>query len=80
MSKKKAPAADESESEEKLADDAGDKPAEAEEVKAASKKKAQEELIHGVKPYKAKRGEEYMNPAQQDHFRKTFAAFYFLSY
>lgn len=41
---------------------------------AASKKKAQEELIHGVKPYKAKRGEEYMNPAQQDHFRKILLA------
>ncbi|MFT5114866.1 MAG: DnaK suppressor protein [Parasphingorhabdus sp.] len=36
---------------------------------AASKKKASEELIHGIKPYKAKRGEEYMNETQEDHFR-----------
>jgi DnaK suppressor protein len=41
---------------------------------AASKKKAQKELIHGVKPYKAKRSEEYMNPAQQDHFREILLA------
>jgi DnaK suppressor protein len=41
---------------------------------AASKKKAPEGLIHGVKPYKAKRGEEYMNEAQQDHFRAILNA------
>lgn len=40
----------------------------------ASKKKAAEELIHGVKPYKAKRGEEYMNPQQEDHFRAILKA------
>lgn len=27
-------------------------------------------LIHGVPPYKAKKNEEYMGPAQIDHFRK----------
>ena len=26
-------------------------------------------LIHGVVPYKAKKGEEYMNPVQIDHFK-----------
>jgi DnaK suppressor protein len=40
----------------------------------ASKKKAAEELIHGVKPYKPKRGEEYMNPAQEEHFRTILRA------
>ncbi|KAA3625955.1 MAG: RNA polymerase-binding protein DksA [Proteobacteria bacterium] len=40
----------------------------------ASKKKATEELIHGIKPYKPKRGEEYMNEAQEDHFRAILRA------
>ena len=40
----------------------------------ASKKKAADDLIHGIKPYKAKRGEEYMNEAQEDHFRAILQA------
>lgn len=27
------------------------------------------ELIHGIKPYKEKKGEEYMNPNQKEHFK-----------
>jgi len=30
--------------------------------------------IHGIEPYKPKRGEEYMNPDQLDHFRKILNA------
>ncbi|GJL80928.1 MAG: RNA polymerase-binding transcription factor DksA [marine bacterium B5-7] len=41
---------------------------------SASKKKATDELIHGIKPYKPKRGEEFMNPAQEDHFRAILKA------
>jgi DnaK suppressor protein len=41
---------------------------------AASKKKSEQELIHGIKPYKAKRNEEYMNKAQQEHFRAILLA------
>lgn len=31
-------------------------------------------LIHGIVPYKAKKGEEYMNPAQLEHFRGILEA------
>ena len=31
-------------------------------------------LIHGVKPYKRKRGEGYMEPAQLEHFRAILNA------
>ena len=31
-------------------------------------------LIHGIKPYQAKPGEAYMNPAQLDHFRQILKA------
>lgn len=41
---------------------------------AASKKSAQSELIHGVKPYKLKRGEEYMSEPQQEHFKDILNA------
>ena len=30
--------------------------------------------IHGIEPYKAKRGEEYMSDAQLEHFRKILSA------
>ena len=30
--------------------------------------------IHGIKPYRQKRGEKYMNKAQQDHFRMILRA------
>lgn len=33
-------------------------------------RKKPEALIHGVKPYKPKKNEEYMGPAQIDHFRR----------
>ena len=33
-------------------------------------KKKPELLIHGVVPYKPKKNEEYMNPAQIEHFRE----------
>ncbi|MDH5649675.1 MAG: RNA polymerase-binding protein DksA [Gammaproteobacteria bacterium] len=32
------------------------------------------ELIHGIKPYTEKKGEEYMNTKQQDHFRSILEA------
>lgn len=42
---------------------------------AASKKTDQEDtLIHGIEPYVAKKGEEYMNPKQHEHFRKILSA------
>lgn len=31
-------------------------------------------LVHGIDPYVEKKGEEYMNQAQQDHFRSLLAA------
>ena len=31
-------------------------------------------LIHGIKPYQAKKREEYMNAPQQDHFRAILNA------
>ncbi|MBO66771.1 MAG: RNA polymerase-binding protein DksA [Acidiferrobacteraceae bacterium] len=37
-------------------------------------KKKQENNIHGIKPYRQKRGEKYMNEAQQDHFRMILSA------
>ncbi len=36
----------------------------------AKKKKASEELIHGVEPHHPKRGEPYMGDVQSEHFRK----------
>lgn len=30
--------------------------------------------IHGIKPYKPKRGEDYMSPSQLDHFRDILSA------
>ena len=36
----------------------------------AKKKKASEELIHGVAPHRPKRGEPYMGDVQSEHFRK----------
>lgn len=42
--------------------------------KKSSGKKAAAHLIHGIKPYKPKRGEEYMNDAQLDHFRQILNA------
>jgi len=42
---------------------------------AASKKTDQEDtLIHGIEPYVAKKGEEYMNPKQHEHFRSILSA------
>ena len=40
----------------------------------AAKKKVVEELIHGVKPHKPKRGEPYMGDIQSDHFREILNA------
>ncbi len=36
----------------------------------ATRKKKAEQLIHGVAPYKPKKNEEYMGPAQIEHFRQ----------
>ena len=41
---------------------------------ATSKKKVQPTLIHGIKPYKPKKGEEYMGPPQLEHFRAILSA------
>ncbi|MFC1664738.1 RNA polymerase-binding protein DksA [Pseudomonadota bacterium] len=41
---------------------------------ATSKKKTESILIHGVKPYKIKKREDYMSPAQRDHFRDILGA------
>ena len=42
---------------------------------ATTKTKAKPaELIHGIKPYQAKKREEYMNEPQQDHFRAILNA------
>ena len=38
------------------------------------RKVSDDQLIHGITPYHAEKGEEYMNPAQLDHFRKILAA------
>ena len=40
----------------------------------AAKKKVVEELIHGVKPHKPKRGEPYMGDIQSVHFREILNA------
>ena len=40
----------------------------------ATKKKKPEMLIHGIKPYRPKKGEKYMNEAQQEHFREILTA------
>ena len=40
----------------------------------AAKKKVVEELIHGVKPHKPKRGEPYMGDIQSAHFRDILNA------
>lgn len=47
--------------------------------KTVAKKKAtlaaaNDNLIHGIEPYKAKAREKYMNPKQVDHFRKILLA------
>ena len=39
-----------------------------------AKKKVVEELIHGVKPHKPKRGEPYMGDIQSAHFREILNA------
>lgn len=41
---------------------------------ATSKKKTETVLIHGIKPYKIKKREEYMSPAHRDHFRAILNA------
>ena len=40
----------------------------------AAKKKVVEELIHGVKPHKPRRGEPYMGDIQSAHFREILNA------
>jgi DnaK suppressor protein len=40
----------------------------------SKKKDANSGLIHGIKPYIAKKGEEYMNQDQLDHFRAILNA------
>ena len=40
----------------------------------AAKKKVVEELIHGVKPHKPRRGEPYMGDVQSVHFREILNA------
>lgn len=37
--------------------------------KVASKKSTADDLIHGIAPYKTKKSEKYMSPAQESHFR-----------
>ncbi len=41
---------------------------------ATSKKKAQPTLIHGIKPYKARKAEQFMGPPQVAHFRAILEA------
>ncbi len=41
---------------------------------AATKKKTSEELIHGIKPHRPKRGEPYMGDVQEAHFREILNA------
>lgn len=41
---------------------------------ATSKKKTETVLIHGIKPYKIKKSEEYMAAPQRDHFRQILGA------
>lgn len=40
----------------------------------ASAKQTTKNTIHGVKPYRQKRGEKYMNKTQQEHFRAILRA------
>ena len=40
---------------------------------SVAKKKTQTE-IHGIKPYRPKRGEKYMSESQQNHFRAILTA------
>ncbi|HBE92510.1 MAG TPA: RNA polymerase-binding protein DksA, partial [Gammaproteobacteria bacterium] len=41
----------------------------------ASKKTDQiSTLIHGVKPYKTRKGEKYMNAKQHEHFRNVLTS------
>ena len=42
--------------------------------KTAARKDVLTGPIHGIDPYKAKRGEEYMSDAQLEHFRKILSA------
>ncbi len=41
---------------------------------SVAKKKVESELIHGIKPYKAKKGEAFMNEKQRAHFRQILEA------
>jgi DnaK suppressor protein len=41
---------------------------------ASKKKESTQVLLHGVKPYVEKKGEEYMNKKQRDHFRSILLA------
>lgn len=41
---------------------------------ARSKKKDDDNLIHGIKPYVLKKGEKYMNKKQQEHFQAILKA------
>jgi DnaK suppressor protein len=41
---------------------------------ATSKKKAQPTSIHGIKPYKPRKAEQYMGPPQVAHFRAILEA------
>ncbi|MDP7564165.1 MAG: RNA polymerase-binding protein DksA [Arenicellales bacterium] len=41
---------------------------------ATAKKQVFDEPIHGIKPYRPKRGEDYMNEAQYQHFRAILDA------
>jgi DnaK suppressor protein len=38
------------------------------------RKVSDDQLIHGITPYLAEKGEEYMNPAQLEHFRNILTA------
>jgi len=41
---------------------------------ATSRKKSQNPLIHGIKPYRARKGEKYMNAKQLEHFKAILNA------
>lgn len=41
---------------------------------AVTKTKEVQALLHGISPYTASEGEEYMNNRQRDHFRKVLLA------
>ena len=38
---------------------------------ASKKKDPTDTLIHGIEPYVAKKGEDYMSPRQHEHFRNN---------